>query len=74
MLSLKVHANHDVTSRLTKKKRMGQAQKAVRSRGEMLKKERVPTLGAEIGETSQLAVSTERGNVYENIQLDPQDH
>ena len=74
MLSLKVHANHDVTSRLTKKKRMGQAQKAVRLRGEMLKKERVPTLGAEIGETSQLAVSTERGNVYENIQLDPQEH
>ena len=76
LLSLKVDAMHKTESRLTRKKRLGQMQKAIREKGRSLKNERSyvldhkPVPDPNFGPVNQ----TQAGTLYDNYQLDAQEY
>ena len=70
-LRMKVDAMHRCNSRLTKKMRLGKAQKAVIQKGQMLKRERAPTLGLPSDRAKGGVVKVALAGVeHDNVQLD----
>ena len=56
---------------MTKKRRLGQAQKAIKMKNQSLKKERVPTLGmAPKSGAPPKSTNPQAGIEFDNIQLD----
>ena len=71
LLAMKVDAMHSTESHLTRRRRLGQLQKAIKEKGLSLKKERSYMLAPSIGPSAR---PSRAGVEFDNIELEAQEY